>query len=78
MFAVQTDHAVDKELSRHVSGFMTWWKYAINLAWLGFSDAHSDITHYLVNVGSTYMGADLNAVSYLTFQLYRKINYYKP
>ncbi|XP_078321865.1 uncharacterized protein LOC111103999 isoform X3 [Crassostrea virginica] len=62
MFAVQTDHAVDKELSRHVSGFMTWWKYAINLAWLGFSDAHSEITHYLVNVGSTYMGTDLNAI----------------
>ena len=64
MFAVQTDHAVDKELSRYVSGFMTWWKYAINLAWLGFSDAHSEITHYLVNVGSTYMGTDLNAVKY--------------
>ncbi|XP_061176007.1 uncharacterized protein LOC133184958 [Saccostrea echinata] len=63
MFAIQTDHAVDEELSRHVSGFMTWWKYAVNLAWLGFSDAHSDITHYFVNIGSTYMGADLNAES---------------
>ncbi|XP_062606252.1 uncharacterized protein LOC134268062, partial [Saccostrea cucullata] len=61
MFAVQTDHAVDVELSRHVSGFMTWWKYAVNLAWLGFSDAHSDITHYFFNVGSSFMGADLNA-----------------
>ena len=62
-FAVQTDHAVDADLSRHVSGFMTWWKYSVNLAWLGFADVHSDITHYLINVGSKYMGADLNAVS---------------
>ncbi|XP_056015772.1 uncharacterized protein LOC125675332 [Ostrea edulis] len=61
MFAVQTDHTVDADLSRHVSGFMTWWKYSVNLAWLGFADAHSDITHYFINVGSHYMGADLNA-----------------
>ncbi|XP_062576068.1 uncharacterized protein LOC134237945 [Saccostrea cucullata] len=61
-FAIQTDHAVDVELSRHVSGFMTWSECEVNLAWLGFSDAHSDISHYFVNVGSTYMGDDLNAV----------------
>lgn len=63
MFAVQTDHAVDEELSRHVSGYMSWWKYGINLAWLGFVDAHSDIVHYFINIGSTFMGADLNAVN---------------
>uniref|UniRef100_K1RER5 Uncharacterized protein n=1 Tax=Magallana gigas TaxID=29159 RepID=K1RER5_MAGGI len=40
---------------------MTWWKYAVNLAWLGFADAHSDVVSYFVNIGSAYMGADLNA-----------------
>nr|XP_034332757.1 uncharacterized protein LOC105327902 isoform X2 [Crassostrea gigas] len=60
-FAVQTDHAVDAELNRHVSGYMSWWKFGINLAWLGFVDAHSDIVHYFINIGSTFMGADLNA-----------------
>ncbi|XP_061193435.1 uncharacterized protein LOC133201664 [Saccostrea echinata] len=58
MFAVHTDHAA--ELSRHVSGFMTWTKYRVNLAWLGFGDPHSEVSHYFVNIGSTYMGADLN------------------
>lgn len=62
-FAIQTDHSVDKELERHVSEFMTWWKYAVNIAWLGFADAHCDIMNYFVNIGSAYMGADLNAVS---------------
>ncbi|XP_061177042.1 uncharacterized protein LOC133185758 [Saccostrea echinata] len=62
-FAIQTDHAVDIELSRHVSGFMTWSEYDLNLAWLGFSDAHSDISHYFVSIGSFYMGDDLNAES---------------
>lgn len=61
-FAVQTDHAVDAALNRHVSGYMSWWKFGINLAWLGFVDAHSDIVHYFINIGSTFMGADLNAV----------------
>lgn len=61
-FAVQTDHAVDAELNRRVSGYMSWWKFGINLAWLGFVDAHSDIVHYFINIGSTFMGADLNAV----------------
>eukprot|EP00105_Crassostrea_gigas_P011291 XP_011426884.1 PREDICTED: uncharacterized protein LOC105327902 [Crassostrea gigas] len=40
---------------------MSWWKFGINLAWLGFVDAHSDIVHYFINIGSTFMGADLNA-----------------
>ncbi|XP_061176006.1 uncharacterized protein LOC133184957 [Saccostrea echinata] len=62
-FAIQTDHAVDIELSRHISGFMTWTEYDLNLAWLGFSDAHSDISHYFVNIGAFYMGDDLNAES---------------
>lgn len=60
MFAIKTDHAA--ELSRHVDGSMTWSKYAVNLAWLGFADIHSEVNHYFVNVGSKYMGADLNSV----------------
>lgn len=63
MFAVRTDHAVDEELNRHVLGYMTWWKYGVSLAWLGFADAHTEIMYYVVNIGSDYMGADLNAVS---------------
>ncbi|XP_078322971.1 uncharacterized protein LOC111122905 [Crassostrea virginica] len=59
MFAIKTDHAA--ELHRHVEGLMTWSKYAVNLAWLGFADIHSDVTHYFINIGSKYMGADLNA-----------------
>lgn len=62
MFAIHTDHAA--ELPRRVSGWMTWSSYVIRLAWLGFADSHSDITHYFVNVGTTYMGADLNKVSF--------------
>nr|XP_034301655.1 uncharacterized protein LOC105322112 [Crassostrea gigas] len=61
MFAIHTDHAA--ELPRRVSGWMTWSSYVIRLAWLGFADSHSDITHYFVNVGTTYLGADLNKKS---------------
>lgn len=60
MFAIKTDHAA--ELSRHVEGSMTWSKYAVNLAWLGFADIHSEVNHYFVNVGSKYMDTDLNSV----------------
>lgn len=60
MFAIKTDHAA--VLHRHIEGSMTWSKYAVNLAWLGFADIHSDVTHYFINIGSKYMSADLNAV----------------
>ncbi|XP_052067298.1 uncharacterized protein LOC127706680 [Mytilus californianus] len=60
MFAITTDHAADLELLRHAEGWMIWSQRAINLAWLGFSDLHSDIDYYKVSVGSTYMGQDLN------------------
>nr|XP_034314147.1 uncharacterized protein LOC105348718 isoform X1 [Crassostrea gigas] len=58
MFAVRTDHAAN--LSRHSDAWMTWEKTAVNLAWLGFADLHSLISHYYINVGSTFMGTDLN------------------
>nr|XP_022322835.1 uncharacterized protein LOC111124268 [Crassostrea virginica] len=58
MFAVHTDHAAS--LSRHGDRWMTWEKTAVNLAWLGFADLHSKISHYFINVGSTFMGSDLN------------------
>ena len=69
MFAIRTDHAA--ELHRHVEGSMTWTNYAVNLAWLGFADIHSDVTHYFINIGSRYMSADLNAVSTFDFFLIR-------
>ncbi|XP_067684738.1 uncharacterized protein [Haliotis asinina] len=55
--AVHTDHAAG--LSRHQWGWMTWNKTRLNLAWLGFSDLHSGITHYIITVGSTEFGTDL-------------------
>ena len=60
MFAVHTDHAAN--LSRHGDRWMTWEKTAVNLAWLGFADLHSKISHYFINVGSTFMGSELNEV----------------
>jgi hypothetical protein len=60
---------VEPELARHSHDWMTWFKYTVNLAWLGFSDVHSGIAHYRVSVGKTYMEHDLNKVSFLpTFQ----------
>lgn len=74
MFAIKTDHAA--ELSRHVEGSMTWTKYAVNLAWLGFSDIHSEVNHYFVNIGSKYMGADLNSVRHFFSVKYPFYSYY--
>ncbi|CAC5370733.1 unnamed protein product [Mytilus coruscus] len=58
-FAVATDHAVNPDLARNKDGWMTWGNYAVYLAWLGFSDIHSQIDHYMVTVGSSYMAKDL-------------------
>ncbi|XP_071082513.1 uncharacterized protein [Haliotis cracherodii] len=55
--AVHTDHAAG--LSRHQSGWMTWNRTRLNLAWLGFSDLHSGITHYIITAGSAEFGTDL-------------------
>lgn len=74
MFAIKTDHAA--ELSRHVDGSMTWSKYAVNLAWLGFADIHSEVNHYFVNVGSKYMGADLNSVRHFLRNVSLNICFY--
>ena len=62
MFAITTDHAAEPDLLRHEHSWMTWSRNAVYLAWLGFSDLHSQIHHYMVAVGSTYMGNDLSKV----------------
>ncbi|XP_022088109.1 uncharacterized protein LOC110977889 isoform X2 [Acanthaster planci] len=49
----------------HHSGWMTWLEDSststgsLALAWLGFADIHSGISHYLVSVGTTYGGSEL-------------------
>ena len=62
MFALTTDHAADLDLARHSEGWMIWTSNAVYLAWLGFSDVHSQIDHYRVTVGSSYMATDLTKV----------------
>ncbi|XP_067663316.1 uncharacterized protein [Haliotis asinina] len=57
-FAIETDHAL--KLSRHQTGWMTWNRNSVNLAWLGFSDLHSGMDHYLVTIGSYEFGTDYN------------------
>ncbi|XP_060580924.1 uncharacterized protein LOC132737608 [Ruditapes philippinarum] len=57
-FAINTDHAA--ALSRQPEGWMIWTSIYVNLAWLGFEDMHSNINTYSVNIGSQYMGSDLN------------------
>ncbi|XP_046561789.1 uncharacterized protein LOC124270793 [Haliotis rubra] len=57
-FAIETDHAV--KLARHPTGWMTWTRTRLNLAWLGFSDLHSGVDHYLVTIGSHEFGTDYN------------------
>ncbi|XP_070571537.1 uncharacterized protein [Ptychodera flava] len=62
-FAVGTDHAAG--LTRHRDGWMTYQQSqggtpaSVNLAWLGFSDIHSGISHYRVAVGSQFGVWDL-------------------
>lgn len=59
-FAINTDHAA--ELDREIDVWMVWESASLHLAWLGFTDEHSSIASYRINVGSDYMGADLNEV----------------
>ena len=61
MFAINTDHAAN--LQRQPEDWMKWSIYNVDLAWLGFSDIHSGIKFYKINIGSTYMGSDLNKVT---------------
>ena len=54
---------------RYHSGWMTWLEDtrtltgSLALAWLGFADVHSGISHYLIPVGSSYGGSELTPVS---------------
>ncbi|XP_071954211.1 uncharacterized protein [Antedon mediterranea] len=62
-FAIDTDHAAD--LDRHQSGWMTWRQISpgngiLNLAWLGFVDAHSGVNQYRFTIGSSYSASDLS------------------
>ncbi|XP_038051300.1 uncharacterized protein LOC119724354 isoform X2 [Patiria miniata] len=47
------------------TGWMTWVEDprtslgSLALAWLGFADIHSGISHYLVSIGRTYSGSEL-------------------
>lgn len=63
IFVIQIDYLVDKELECYVLGFMIWWKYVVNIVWLGFVDVYCDIMNYFVNIGFVYMGVDFNVVS---------------
>lgn len=60
MFAVNTEHAAS--LDRQPNDYMKWTILSIKLAWLGFEDFHSGINYYMINIGSSYMGDDLNKV----------------
>ena len=54
---------------RYHSGWMTWLQDpptstgSLALAWIGFADLHSGISHYFVSVGRTYGGSELTPVS---------------
>ncbi|XP_060084880.1 uncharacterized protein LOC132564227 [Ylistrum balloti] len=61
MFSIKTNHASD--INREVPNSMTWTSRALYLSWIGFADLHSEVSHYLVNVGKTYMASDLNKVT---------------
>lgn len=65
MFAIHTNHAAD--LQRHIDGFIFWSRNAVFLSWIGFSDIHSGISHYVLTIGSTYMATDLNKVGILSY-----------
>lgn len=64
MFAINTDHAANMDLSRHANDWMIWSSNALHLAWLGFSDVHSGVEYYKVTVGSSYMASNLCKVKY--------------
>ncbi|KAK3083351.1 hypothetical protein FSP39_020593 [Pinctada imbricata] len=68
MFAVQTEHAAD--LTRYLTTWMTWTLESLSLAWLGFSDLHTGIDYYGINVGSTFMGNDLNEITDQAYTVY--------
>ncbi|XP_069132408.1 uncharacterized protein [Argopecten irradians] len=59
MFALHTEHSVNLQLQRNVTDSMVWSEFSLKLAWLGFSDVHSNVDHYVISVGETYMANDL-------------------
>ncbi|XP_070562336.1 uncharacterized protein [Ptychodera flava] len=62
-YAVDTDHVAD--LTRHQEGWMVYQQSVdddmpyVKLAWLGFSDIHSGISHYYATIGTEYSGRQL-------------------
>ena len=60
-FAVNTNHAAN--LDREPNEYMAWSILSIKLAWLGFEDIHSGTSYYEINIGSHFMGNDLNEVT---------------
>ncbi|XP_072048762.1 uncharacterized protein [Amphiura filiformis] len=65
IFATRNDHTTD--LESHLDGWMTWGKddnnCVLNLAWFGFNDVHSGISHYFLRVGSEFNAGDLTNVT---------------
>ncbi|XP_022107048.1 uncharacterized protein LOC110988105 [Acanthaster planci] len=61
----EVDQGSSSPPARQHSGWMTWLEDtststgSLALAWLGFADVHSGISHYLVSVGRTYGGSEL-------------------
>ncbi|XP_072048763.1 uncharacterized protein [Amphiura filiformis] len=65
IFATRNDHTTG--LESHLDGWMTWAKEdnicVLNLAWFGFNDVHSGISHYFLRVGSEFNAGDLTDVT---------------
>ena len=66
-FAIQSEHAANLD-HRVVDDYMNWQRNSdgtssISLAWLGFTDVHSGISHYYLAVGTDFGKRDLLQVS---------------
>lgn len=66
-FAVNRNSVISTTLDRQLEHWMVWEASKIHLAWLGFSDIHSGILEYHINIGSSFMASDLNEVSLFSF-----------
>lgn len=71
-FAVASGSVANLTSVRTVPGGMTWRNFPdmataqLNLAFLGFSDVHSQVAEYWATVGSRFSGADLAPATLLT------------
>ena len=71
-FAVASGSVANLTSARTVPGGMTWRNIPdtatalLNLAFLGFSDVHSQVVEYWATVGSKFSGADLATATLLT------------